>query len=66
MGKIMTYAVKVRKIGEKTFKFVSSGGAINSLRVHAIQFSDEKKASGFVAENSSSNPEYEFKVVSLA
>ncbi|WP_312619125.1 hypothetical protein [Agrobacterium pusense] len=61
----MSYAVKVRKKGSKAFKFISSGGSMNSLRIHAVQFPTEEKASAFVSANSTSNPEYEFKVVPL-
>lgn len=57
------FMIKVRKRGTKTFAFLSSGGRINRLRIHACRYSDKSKAESAVKSIENDNPEYEAKVV---
>jgi hypothetical protein len=55
----MAFHIKLRKVGGKSWKFLTSNGGLNSLRVHAAIFSDEARAQQVVAEISADNPEWE-------
>lgn len=55
-----THHVKCREKGKKTWKFMTPRGGLNSLRIHAAQFTEEK-AKAFIEENTPDNPEWEFK-----
>lgn len=54
--------VKVRERGDKRFKFLTSRGSLNSLRVHAASFESAEKAQAFIDANAPDNPEFEFRV----
>lgn len=56
----MAYHIKLRKVGGKSWRFLSSNGRINGLRVHAVIFSDEAKAQAVIDENAADNPEWEW------
>lgn len=58
-------AIKVRKRGAKSWWFLSSGGAMNRLRIHAVRFADKHNAELQVVLLEASNPDYEAKVVSI-
>ena len=60
-----THHVKVREIGKKAWHFLGSGGGVTRLRVHALQFTEER-ANALIAENKNDNPDWEWKVVSVA
>lgn len=53
--------IKVREIGDKSWKFLSRGG-VNRLKIHALQFTRED-AEKLIAENKDDNPEWEWKIV---
>ena len=59
-----THYVKVREVGKKAWHFLSGGG-VTRLRVHALMFTEER-ANALIAENKDDNPEWEWKVVSIA
>lgn len=54
--------IKVRKIGSKRWAFLSSGGGMNYLRIHALRFDDRAKAQAFIDSNAPNNPGYEWRV----
>lgn len=59
------HAVKVLMAGKKRWVFLGSGGSVNPLRVHALQFKSEEEAQDaaqFVIDN---NPGVQAKVVAL-
>ena len=60
----MSYAIKCRVVGTKSWSFLSSRGS-NRLRIHAIRFATAEKAHGFIDRNSEENPAWEWKVVDL-
>jgi hypothetical protein len=57
-----TFHVKVRKKDSKRWAFLSSGGGMNYLRIHAIEFSEESRALEAVNDIVTGNPEYEAKI----
>lgn len=57
------YLIKVRKRGTRAFWFLSSGGGMNRLRIHAVRLTDKDHADRVVAEIERDNPEHEAKVV---
>lgn len=61
----MTYAIKCRMAGEKTFGFLTPKGGVNKLKIHAGQFPTKERAQAVIDENAGDNPEWEFKVVEL-
>lgn len=60
----MSYAIKCRIVGTKSWSFLSSRGS-NRLRVHAIRFATAEKAQALIDNNSEENPAWEWKVVNL-
>jgi hypothetical protein len=59
----MTYCVKVRKLSGKKWKFLSSNGGLNPLRIHAVEFTDKDRADKQSAEiNALHGSEYQAKV----
>lgn len=60
----MSYAIKCRVVGTKSWSFLSNRGS-NRLRIHAIRFATAEKAHGFIDRNSEENPAWEWKVVDL-
>jgi hypothetical protein len=54
--------VKVRKVGEKRFNFITPRGTETHLRIHAAQVPIEKLASR-LAILRKDNPGFEFKAV---
>jgi hypothetical protein len=61
----MTYAIKCRMHGEKTFGFLTSSGGVNKLRIHAGRFATMERAQAVIDDNANDNPEWDFKVVEL-
>lgn len=59
----MEWMIKIRKRGTKVYWFLSSGGRMNRLRIHALRYSDEANANTELALIEAGNPEYEGKVV---
>lgn len=59
------YAIKVRREGEKTFAFLSNGGSLNRLKIHAIRFQERETAQLLLDESAPSNPGTEWRVVPL-
>jgi hypothetical protein len=58
-----TYCVKVRKVGKKSWAFLTSGGGTNRLRIHATEIKERAKADALAADVNESNPgEWEAKV----
>lgn len=60
-----TQHIKVRKHGQRQWKFVGSNGSMTRLRIHALMFTGEQ-AQKFIAESRSMNPEYDFKIQAIA
>jgi len=60
----MSYAIKCRVVGAKSWRFLSSRGS-NRLRIHAMRFASAEKAQALVDNNSEENPAWEWKVVDL-
>lgn len=58
-------AIKVRKRGAKSWWFLSSGGAMNRLRIHAVRFADKHNAQEQADAIMVNNLDYEAKVVSI-
>lgn len=57
-----SYCVKVRKLSSKKWKFFASGGGLNSLRIHAVEFKAKEAADETAAEiNKLHGSEYEAK-----
>lgn len=56
------YHVKCRKKGSKRYAFISTGGSINHLRIHASVFASKAWAEDFVKLNAPDNPGWEFLV----
>jgi hypothetical protein len=60
---MIVYCVKAKEVSKKRWKFVTSTGGVNNLRIHASQFSDKAKADGLAADINESNPgEWQAKV----
>ncbi len=59
----MEYMIKIRKRGTKAYRFLSSGGTMNRLRIHALRYHDKANADTELALIEAGNPEYEGKVV---
>lgn len=59
------WAVKVRREGMKSFRFVVAAGLVNRLKVHALRFRGKQDAWDYAAEASAANPGFEWKVVRL-
>ncbi len=57
------WMIKVRKRGTKAFWFLSSGGRMNRLLIHATRFNDKGNADTALALIEAANPDYEGKVV---
>lgn len=55
--------VKVRKMGAKSWSFLTPRGGTNRLRVHATIFNTLDQAERFIADHCDDNPEWEFRVV---
>jgi hypothetical protein len=60
----MSYAIKCRVVGEKSWSFLSNRGS-SRLRVHAVLFATAEKAQALIDNNSEENPAWEWKVVDL-
>jgi hypothetical protein len=59
----MTYCVKTRETGKKHWKFVTSKGGVNRLRIHAAQFNDKSKADALAVDiNDNNRGEWEARV----
>jgi hypothetical protein len=61
----MTFAIKVRKTGQRQFYFLTPGGGQTRLQVHAMRFRESVSAQSYLDTNAPANPEYEWKVVEL-
>ena len=59
-----THRIKVRRKGEKVWRFLTSSGDLNRLRVHAGQWTSQM-AQQWVAINAPLDPDCEFKVVPI-
>lgn len=57
------YAVKIRKPGEKRFRFLSDHGATSFLRIRAVTFTEKVFALSWIAANAPLNPDFEFRAV---
>jgi hypothetical protein len=57
------YHVKVRKQGAKAWHFLTTSGAMNRLRIHAMELKRIEDADAFTNNCRASNPGFEFKVV---
>ena len=60
----MSYAIKCRVVGGRSWSFLSSRGS-NRLRIHALRFATAEKAQALIDNNSEENPAWEWKVVDL-
>jgi hypothetical protein len=56
-----THYIKVRQSGERSWKFLASGGHETRLRIHANQFTEEN-ARKAVEQLTADNPGFEFKM----
>lgn len=61
----MTHAIKCREVGKKGWSFLSSGGHLNRLKIHASRFETAAKAQALIDANKDDNPGWEWKVVPL-
>lgn len=59
------YHVKVKKQGEKITRFLGSGGKVNRLRIHAVQFDSKERAQAVANEITTNNPEYSATVADV-
>lgn len=59
-----THFVKVLPPGGKAWKFLASGGSVNGLRVHALQFSQER-ATACAQEIKDENAGWDAKIVPI-
>ena len=50
------FCVKVRKVNQKRWGFLTPRGGVNYLRIHASQFYDESKADACAHDIVESNP----------
>lgn len=63
----MTYCVKIRKLDGKRWKFYASNGGLNSLRIHAVEFSKKEHADKTAEEiNKLHGTEYQARVETFA
>lgn len=61
----MSHAIKCRETGGKSWSFLSSGGGLNRLKIHAARFDSKDKAQAVIDANKDDNPDWEWKVVPL-
>lgn len=61
----MRYGIKVREVGKKKWRFLSSCGGVTNLRVHAARWSTREPCETLIANNAADNPEWDFKVVDM-
>lgn len=58
----MSTYVKCRMKGQKAWRFLTSRGGLNRLRIHAATFKSKEAAQALIDENAADNPEWEWKV----
>ena len=58
------FAIKVRKVGSKSWAFLSRNGT-NRLRIHACRFQTAEDANSLIEANRPDNSGWEWKVVPL-
>lgn len=61
----MRYAIKVREIGKKKWRFLTTGGGITQLRIHAARWATREPCERLIAGNAPDNPDWEFKIVDM-
>lgn len=59
------FAIKVRRAGERKFRFLAEGGRLNGLKIHALRFYERETAQTLVDKSAPANPGTEWKVVRL-
>jgi hypothetical protein len=59
----MTAHVQCREVGKKTWRYLTSNGGLNRLRVHASRFDTAEKAQKLIDANKDDNPEWEWRVM---
>jgi len=58
----MSYCIKIRKQGAKSWAFLTSDGYTNRLRIHATQIAEKENAEKQAAFINANNPGIEAKV----
>lgn len=57
------FYIKVRRVGDRAWWFLTSAGGTTRLRVHASRFPQRDIAEKLIKDNEPDNPDWEWKVV---
>lgn len=61
----MKYGIKVREVGKKKWKFLTSGGGTTNLKIYAARWATKEPCENLIAANAGENPDWDFKIVDM-